>query len=163
MFYLTVAVVILTVLVVIDLALTGAVVRRLRQIEAPATPPGPVARAGADVSRKVGSTAPVLVAFLSTNCDGCIASAPVLAARTPELRERGLTVVPVLLEEAPDVHGLLPVLEQAGPVVVQGDMHDWFAAFGITAVPAYVLVDEGRIAAADLSIDDCLSTASGVR
>lgn len=163
MFYLTVAVVILTVLVVVDLALTGAVVRRLRQIEASATPPGEVARRGADVSGKVGSTGRVLVAFFSTTCTGCIDQAPELAARTPELRERGLAVVPVLLAEAPDEHGLRPVLQKTGPVVVQADMHDWLAAFGVTVVPTYVLVDEGRIAAADLSIDECLATTSGVR
>jgi hypothetical protein len=166
------AVIVLTVLVVIDLALTTAVIRRLRVFEANA------AAARPDVIEiAIGAEVPdfraaeldratllgrrTLLGFYSTTCAPCVAEAPELVRRGPRLAGDGITVVPVLMvPPGTDPGALAGVLAGAGPVITEPPGGPVATAFGAQATPSYVLVDpDGRVAAKG-TIDDCLSLAT---
>ncbi|WP_028048864.1 hypothetical protein [Cellulomonas sp. URHD0024] len=162
--YLVAAVVVLTALVLVNLALTGAIVRRLRADERRALGPDlPRALLGVDVSDKVAPSGRVLVAFSSTTCEGCVRDAPDLVARVPELADAGVSVVPVLLDSGPDSQHIGRTLAGAGAVVHQSSMDDWFAAFGVPGTPTYVLVEDGRTVAADRTLQGCLAASVPAR
>jgi hypothetical protein len=155
------AVIVLTVLVVIDLALTTAVIRRLRVFEVNAAAARPEV-----IEIAIGAEVPdfgrrTLLGFYSTTCAPCAAEAPELVRRGPRLAGDGITVVPVLMvPPGTDPAALAGVLAGAGAVLTEPPGGPVATAFGAQATPSYVLVDpDGRVAAKG-TIDDCLSLAT---
>lgn len=172
------AVVILTVLVVVDLVLTTAVIRRLRTYEAG----GPMAGAPPQtIELAVGAEVPefaadadgsrldrgtllgrrTLIGFFSTTCRPCTTEASELVRREARLTADGITTVPVLmLNGGADPNGLAAVLAGVGPVVTEPPGGAVATAFGAKATPSYVLVDpDGRVAAKG-TLEDCLQLAA---
>jgi len=165
---LTAAVVILSVLVVFDLVLTTAVIRRLRAIES--TDPRQV------IAIAVGAAVPdfsapgldrtallgrrTLLGFFSTTCAPCATEAPELVRRGERLAGEGIAVVPVLMVSAGTEPGpIAGVLAGAGPLVTEAPGGPVATAFGAQATPSYVLVDPDGTVAAKGTIDDCLRLA----
>jgi hypothetical protein len=168
------AVVVLTVLVVVDLVLTTAVIRRLRTYESGGgsvgAPPETIDLAvGAEVPEFAGDGVDraalhgrrTLVGFFSTTCQPCTTEAAELVRREPGLTAAGITAVPVLMMNGgTDPNGLAAVLAGAGPVVAEPPGGAVATAFGAKATPSYVLVDpDGRVAAKG-TFDDCLRLAA---
>jgi thioredoxin-related protein len=153
---LTAAVIVLTVLVLIDLLLSAAIIRRLRETEAqladvmPSTQPG--LKTGTpmpDFSSKDGSftradvlDTPVLIGFFSTGCRYCPTQAEQLAHRSSEIARRGIRVVNVLTvldEDVPD--DITPVLEKSGTVVTEQGPGGLMATFSVSGTPTFLLFD----------------------
>ncbi|MBD5784982.1 TlpA family protein disulfide reductase [Cellulosimicrobium terreum] len=180
---LTAAVVVLTVLVLLNLALTGAVIRRLRVDAAAAgglresasgvvptpldLPVGavvpPFAAAGEDgeiLTRDDLLGARTLVAFSSTTCAACVTQAPGLVAESELLAGQGIVVVPVLVGED-DTHDLAAKLRPAGPLVREPHGGPCSAAFGLRGTPSYALVGpDARVLAAGLVLADVVSAGA---
>ncbi|MER7009631.1 TlpA disulfide reductase family protein [Dactylosporangium sp. NPDC000555] len=170
---LTGAVVIISLVAIVNMLMLGAVLRRMRQYEQRgATPPRTVEIA-------VGSAAPefdvfatdgtsfrtddlrsgrTLLGFFSDTCEPCVAEAPELVERAGVLATDGITVVPVLaVEPGGGAQRLLPVLGRLGRVLTEPLHGPVASAFQVRATPSYVLVaGDGRIAATGGSLDDCL-------
>lgn len=153
---LTAAVVVLTVLVLVDLLLSAAIIRRLRDTEAQLADALPPTRTGLrngtpmpDFSSADGSLTradvagtPVLIGFFSTGCRYCPAQAEQLAHRAAEITGRGIRVVNVLTvidEEVAD--DLTPVLEKSGTVVTEHGPGGLMAAFSVGGTPTFLLYD----------------------
>jgi hypothetical protein len=153
---LTVAVVALTVFVLIDLLLTAAVIRRLRETEArlaeltPTTRPGvmtgtsmPDFSAAEDTFTRAGVIgAPLLLAFFATGCRYCPTQAEQLAHRSAEITGQGIRTVSVLTvidDDAPD--DLTPILEKSGTVVTEHGPGGLMATFSVTGTPTFLLYD----------------------
>lgn len=153
---LTTAVIVLTVLVLIDLLLSAAIIRRLRDTEAkladavPSTEPG--LKTGTpmpDFSSTEGSftradvaDTPVLIGFFSTGCRYCPTQAEQLAHRSSEIAGWGIRVVNVLTvidDDVPD--DITPVLEKSGTVVTEHGPGGLMAAFSVSGTPTFLLFD----------------------
>lgn len=175
---LTAAVILLSVLVVLDLTLSAAVIRRMRVYESARTAPpdrGGLAD-GTVVPEFSGATADggtfgsadlagsrTLLGFFATSCTHCVAAAPALAERAEQLAAEGVGVVPVLtLDEvgvaedvAADMH---TALVKAGVLVTEPRPGPVATAFRVKATPSYVLVGaDGRVLASGYSVDECLT------
>ncbi|MEV4282242.1 peroxiredoxin family protein [Actinoplanes xinjiangensis] len=171
MVFLSVAVAVLTALVLIDLVLTGAVIRRLRdtekQIVEMNTPP--------DTGMAPGETLPEftapdgglsradlagkrsLVAFFSAGCRHCPAQAERLAERADEIAGRGITVVSVLGVSEDAGEELAPLLRKAGSLIVEKGFGDVAAAFRTTSTPTLLVFGEdGVLVANGHSLDEVL-------
>lgn len=164
---LVVAVLVVGALCVLDLLLTFGVIRRLRehtgQLEkllqgvpdgtaAVGTTVGPFAATTVDgepVSRE-SLTGDTLVAFFTPTCEPCREKLPgfVEYARSLADRDKVIAVVAGRADEAQDaVDALTPVAR----VLLQDDGDVVASAFGITAFPSFVLVDQtGTVRAAEL-------------
>jgi peroxiredoxin len=177
-YVLSVAVVVLAVLVLLDLALTAAVIRRLRGLEqqrafvpdAGGLPVGDEVPAfevtavdGGSLTGEVFSGRRSLVAFFATNCEGCHKHAPQFAVEAGKLAADGFQVLPVLTPDgagpggAGQEGGLRELLAGAGRLVVdaQGALP---RAFGVPATPSYFAVGpDGRITGKGLSLAECLA------
>ncbi|MGI5237911.1 TlpA family protein disulfide reductase [Dactylosporangium sp. CA-139066] len=161
------AVVVLTVLVVLDLVLTTAVIRRLRTYEdsrsAAGAPPETIRIAvGAEVPEFADADGRrTLVGFFSTTCKPCVTEAAELVRREGRLTAAGIAVVPVLTQHGEeDPNGLRTVLAAVGTVVTEAPGGPVSTAFGTRATPSYVLVDpDGRVAAKG-AFEDCLQLAA---
>jgi thiol-disulfide isomerase/thioredoxin len=170
---LLVAVVLLTLLVVADLALTLAIVRRLRaqpaghavRLTATATDALPVGSAvpaftvgtldGGTLSADALGSGRTLLAFTSESCTTCHAELPELQARLAQVAgEGGAAVVSVLADPAdpPTLPGA--VRDLAALVVETEDDRTLARAFQVSAYPTYVVVDQGRVAEVALSVAD---------
>jgi hypothetical protein len=153
---LTVAVVVLTVVVLIDLLLSAAIIRRLRETEerlADLLPSGqPGLRTGTpipDFASADGSftqadvlDTPVLIGFFSTGCRYCPTQAEQLAHRSAEIAERGLRVVNVVTvidESVPD--DITPLLRKSGDVVTEHGPGGLMATFSVSGTPTFLLYD----------------------
>jgi hypothetical protein len=153
---LTAAVIVLTVLVLVDLLLSAAIIRRLRDTEAqladamPSTQPGlktgtpmpDFSSADGSFTRADVAGVPVLIGFFSTGCRYCPAQAEQLAHRSSEIAGRGIRVVNVLTvldEDGPD--DLTPVLEKSGTVVTEHGPGGLMAAFSVSGTPTFMLFD----------------------
>jgi hypothetical protein len=153
---LTAAVVALTVFVLIDLLLTAAVIRRLRETEArlaeltPSTRPGVMtgtsmpdfSDAEGVFTRAAVDGTPLLLAFFATGCRYCPTQAEQLAHRSAEITGLGIRTVSVLTvidDEAPD--DLTPVLEKSGTVVTEHGPGGLMATFSVTGTPTFLLYD----------------------
>ncbi|MEV6923287.1 redoxin family protein [Dactylosporangium sp. NPDC051485] len=158
------AVIVLTVLVVLDLMLTTAVIRRLRTYEERAAAAGPPPEV---IDIAVGAEVPLaeprligrrtLVGFFSTTCRPCTQEAAELAGRQERLAAAGIVAVPVLtMNGGTDPNGLAEVLGQVGTVIAEAPGGAVVSAFGAKATPSYALVDpDGRVAAKG-TFEDCL-------
>src|SRR5690242_7010580 len=153
---LTTAVIVLAVLVLLDLLLSGAIIRRLRDHEAqladamPSTGPGlrtgtpmpDFTSADGSLTRAGLAGVPVLLGFFSTGCRFCPAQAEQLAHRAGGITARGIRVVNVLTvtdEDAAD--DLTPVLEKSGTVVTEHGPGGLMATFAVAGTPTFLLFD----------------------
>lgn len=170
MAYLAAAAVLVGLLAAVNLLLTIGVVRRLREHTAEL---GELRKRGAagggEVALKVG--APVgefaatsvegrtvtrdtlgdrpLVGFLSPQCRPCKERLPAFvdfAATRPGGRDRLLAVVVGTGEEAAE---LVEKVRRVATVVVEPDGGPIQQAFAVTGFPAFVLVEQGVVAASD--------------
>ncbi|GAA1035871.1 hypothetical protein GCM10009557_45010 [Virgisporangium ochraceum] len=171
--YLVVAVVLTTALGLLNLLLTFAVLRRLREAAArerdAASGVIGIGRTPADFAatdtdgRAVGRddlTGRTLVGFFSTTCSACVEELPRFEARAGDLaggRERVLAVV----------HGDPPAAEEmarrlAGVArVVVDDPHGPVGrAFEVRAYPAWCLLDDGVVDRTDLGADPVPAAAA---
>ncbi|HEX5596094.1 MAG TPA: TlpA disulfide reductase family protein [Micromonosporaceae bacterium] len=173
MAYLAAATVLVGLVATVNLLFTFGVVRRLREhtAELAALRSGGGA-ADSDVTYPVGM--PVgqfdvssvegraitsttlgnrpLVGFFSPHCAPCKEQLPAFIehARTrPGGRDAVLAVVVGTNEETAEV---VEQLRPVATVVVELDQGPTQRAFGVTGFPAFVLVDEGRIAASDFNL-----------
>ncbi|MFC7480934.1 TlpA family protein disulfide reductase [Luedemannella flava] len=146
----------LTVVVLIDLLLSAAIIRRLRDTEAhladlmPSAQPGlktgtpmpDFTSADGSLTRAALAGTPVIFGFFSTGCRYCPTQAEQLAHRAAEIAERGLRVINVVAindESIPD--DITPVLEKSGTVVAEQGMDNLMAAFSVTSTPTFLLYD----------------------
>lgn len=130
MMILTAAVAVLGVLCMLNLAVTTAVIRRLRQQPAaagPQTPPGPGLAPGdtvPDFAIRPVHGPPVdgaslrgrhtVVAFFATACSICGDHAPRLAEQAPAWPSAGLQIVAAILDTGPDEQPHAPARQPAG-------------------------------------------------
>ncbi|MFC7550088.1 hypothetical protein [Plantactinospora sp. GCM10030261] len=163
------AVAVLTALVLLNLALTLAMMRRLREVStmhathgnsgSPALPaPGHPVSALPPSAKAVGDLAPPdvsggshLVAVISPTCPPCQDLADQIAGWGPD----GPIDLVLLVGEAdqPEVAGLIAGLRGLAPVVtVLGD--DLEAGWGVTGFPALLRVTDGSVAAAGHRLSD---------
>jgi cytochrome oxidase Cu insertion factor (SCO1/SenC/PrrC family) len=168
---LSVIVAVLTALVLVDLVLSAAIIRRLRETEATLidlrTPPDTGLPVGATIpdfstgddglSRDDLAGGPALVAFFSTGCSHCPAQAARLASRADELTGDGTRVVSVLTVSEGRADNLSPVLEKTGTLVTESDPGYLTAVFGETATPSFLLFDaDGRLTRRGHELSDVL-------
>ncbi len=171
------AIVILTVLVLLNLLLTGAIIRKLRTYEGtrtaqpadPGLPPG--AQVPSFTSQTVGGdevTAASLaqhatfVGFFSTDCSACVTAVPGFLAAA---RERsgdgagdGLGTLAVVLVGRKSPDPLLAALGDDQRVVVENDQGPLVRAFSAGPTPWFFLVGrDGRIVANALTPAACLA------
>jgi hypothetical protein len=169
---LTTAVIVLAVLVLVDLLLSGAIIRRLRDHEAqladalPSTEPG--LRTGTpmpDFSSADGSLTradllgvPVLLGFFSTGCRFCPAQAEQLAHRGPGIAAGSIRVINVLTVTDESVaDDLTPVLEKSGTVVTEHGPGGLMATFSVSGTPTFLLFDrEGTLIGTGHTVDEAL-------
>ncbi|MDI6097440.1 TlpA disulfide reductase family protein [Actinoplanes sp. NEAU-A12] len=171
MVFLSVAVVILTALVLIDLVLTGAVIRQLRDTEKQLvemnTPPDTGMAPGelmpefvspdSDLSRTDLAGKRTLVAFFSTGCRHCPAQAERLAERADEIAGRGITVVSVLGVSEGDTEELSPLLRKAGRLITENGSGEVAGAFRAFSTPTLLVFGEdGVLVANGHSLDEVL-------
>jgi hypothetical protein len=169
---LSAAVVVLAALLLVDLVLTFAIIRRLREIETKLidmnTPPEsglPVgepmpefAAADGTVSRADLAGGPALIGFFSAGCRHCPAQAEELADRAEELTAQGVRLVSFLSVGDGAVDELSPTLRKAGPLVTEPEPSLVAAAFQESATPAFVLFGaDGRLTARGHDLDEVLS------
>ncbi|GIE99577.1 peroxiredoxin family protein [Paractinoplanes rishiriensis] len=161
MVLLSVAVAILTVLVLIDLVLSAAVIRRLRDTErqlveittppqtgmAPGEAMPDFTAEGGDFSRADLAGRAALVAFFSSGCRHCPAQAERLAERADDLAARGVTVVSVL--GVGDDDELSPLLRKAGRLVTEPGFGPLAGAFQVDSTPTLLMFDEAGVLVAN--------------
>jgi thiol-disulfide isomerase/thioredoxin len=173
------AVILLAALVILDLVLSGAVIRRMRVYESVhnAPPDRGGLPDGSAVPEFSASTADgdtfaaadlvgarTLLAFFATSCRHCVAAAPALADRAAQLGAEGVGVVPVLtLDEVGEIEGaaedMRAVLAKAGTLITEPRPGPVVTAFRVKATPSYVLVgSDGRVLTSGYSVDECLAS-----
>lgn len=155
---------VLTVAVAADLLLSGAVLRRLRDLEARldrdaapvGLPLGAPLPAAALRHHPDLATTPLLVGFFSTTCRYCPDQAALLAERAAAYTGAGIRIVSVVVT-APgdDATTLTGVLDAAGPVIVETGPGELMPAFGTAGTPAFLHFDAaGTLAARGVTVDD---------
>jgi hypothetical protein len=159
---LSAAVVVLAALLLVDLVLTFAIIRRLRETEAKLiemnTPPESGLEVGArmpefattdgTLSHADLADAPALIGFFSAGCRHCPAQAEQLADRAEELNTQGVRVVSVLSLGDGAVDELSPTLRKAGLLVSESEPNPVAAVFQEAATPSFVFFgDDGRLLA----------------
>jgi hypothetical protein len=169
MVLLSVAVAALAVVVIVDLVLSTAVVRRLRELEerigdATAPPPsGPAVgtampqfvTADGTLSQADLIGGDVLVGFFATGCRFCPAQAEQLAGRTGELA--GVRVVSVITEQGESDAELETSLRAAGRMITEEAPGVTMRAFGVSATPTFLLYgDDGLLTARGNELRDLL-------
>jgi peroxiredoxin len=177
MAFLAVAVAALAALVLVDLVLSAAIIRRLRETEerldgldAAAMPglmvgesmPEFVAPDGT-VSRAdlVGGRA--LVGFFAAGCRHCPAQARKLADRAGQLAASGIRLVSVVTVPEGEADELTATLQGAGPLVVESGSGTVMAAFHELATPSFLLFDvDGRLLVRGHDVDALLDSRDGV-
>ena len=176
MYVLSLAVVVLAVLVLLDLSLTAAVIRRLRVLgEQPPLPDAGGLPVGAEVpafevttadggvvTREAFSGRRTLVAFYSTGCRGCREQAPGFVAEAGKLAAEGIEVLPVLManghgqDEDEQEGKLRELLAGTGRLVVD-DQGALPRAFAVQATPSYFVVGpDGRVTGKGLRLAESL-------
>jgi thiol-disulfide isomerase/thioredoxin len=148
--------VILGVIEIFHLAVTTALVRRIRAVQT-----GTIA-AGSNIGGpEVGQRGPkpaslpgvpegtdILVGFFSPGCPACRDEAPRFAEAVPELGKGGVRPVVVLNGAAgPDRDSLAAALAPAGVPVLDEAARQAFRAFAINGTPAFFLLRaDGKVA-----------------
>ncbi|WP_214104540.1 peroxiredoxin family protein [Acrocarpospora catenulata] len=165
------AVILLGGLVLVNLLLTGAVIRKLRKItkDSPAggLPVSPGLDVGAEIPAFSALTATdtkvttddfagerTLVGFFSTDCRHCLPKAPAFAATAREAAADGVRVLAVVVEGQEKPANLLAALTDDVSVVVEGEGGAVVDAFAVTAFPSFFLVGpDATIAASSLKLE----------
>jgi thiol-disulfide isomerase/thioredoxin len=139
---------VLGIIEIFHLAVTTALVRRLRAGQAGlAVEPdvgGP--KAGEQAPRPsslpgVPEDTDILLGFFSSGCPACQVQAPRFAAMVPKLAEVGARAVAVLNGIAgPNRDALAAALAPAGEPLLDDQAREVFRSFGITATPAFFLL-----------------------
>lgn len=152
---------VLALLVVVDLALTLAVIRRLRQHmpgSHQADPPfskmvgRPVpdftttATDGSEVTAEALRTGRAFVAFLAVGCGGCHDQLPQLREHVAKLRDAGEHVLVVVNGSDAGASEFVDAFGHDAHIVVENDDASLNAAFGIDGYPTYLVVDDGVVA-----------------
>jgi hypothetical protein len=156
------AVVVLTAVVLVDLALTLAIVRRLRQqADQPTTFVDPhlqrlvgqaVPEVSATATDGTAVTAQLLrggttfVAFVATGCGACHDDLPRLRDHLAQLRSGGMGTLVVVDGDVDDE--LVTALTGVAPVVVEPDgdgRRPLLGGLGIDAYPTYLALDRGTV------------------
>lgn len=156
------AVVLVGAVAVLNLALTMAVIRRLRRNEQNMMPPPmesgpPVGSAlpefsaesldGAAVSRDALSGSPAVFAFLSTTCSACKPSIPHLVEYTKSEGLKPSQVVAVIGGQRDEADEILTALDGCATAVVEEPGGAISSSFDINAFPSFVFADaEGNVA-----------------
>ena len=171
MAFLSVAVAVLTALVLIDLVLSGAVIRRLRDTEkqlveittppetgmTPGEPMPDFVSSDGDLSRPNLVNIPTLLCFFSASCRHCPVQAERLAERADEIAGRGITVVSILAVSEGDADELTPLLQKAGRLISGTGSGELMSTFKAEATPTFLLFDQhGVLSANEHSIDEVL-------
>ncbi|GLW11747.1 hypothetical protein Misp01_68750 [Microtetraspora sp. NBRC 13810] len=172
--YLVAAVVFVGLLGAVNLLLTLAVIRRLREQPArlssdhPARPPlvaagtplpelTATATDGTTVSRDF-FTGPTLVGVFSTSCTACLERLPEFTTRARSLGPgRALAVV---VDDQGDAGAFTAALTPVAPLVVEPPDGPLGKAFQVSFFPTFYLVDGAVINAAALTPDDLPLAAS---
>ena len=164
---------VLTVLVFVDLVLSAAIIRRLRETEttliALQTPPDtglPVgasmpefSSANGELDRRDLAGEPAVIAFFSTTCSHCPAQAEQLAARADEFADTGTRVVSVLAAAEGTPDDLTPMLRKAGLLLTESSTDGLMAVFGETATPSFLLFDaDGQLTRKGHELSDVLGS-----
>jgi len=158
---LTVAVILIALIALLNLAVTTALVRRMRELQPTATRPEDglhrgepvpeftVERAGLPpLTREALRERPTLVAFFATTCPQCASHAAEFARRTAEPAFVGTRILPVLLDTGEDRRGLRALLSEAAEPVVDGTAAELSRLFRSRGTPAYFLIGtDGTVAA----------------
>ena len=147
--------VILGVIEIFHLAVTTALVRRIRTVQAGTTALPTIG--GPEVGQRgpkptslpgVPEGTDILVGFFSPGCPACRAEAPRFAEVVPELGKGGVHPVVVLNGAAgPDRDSLAAALAPAGAPVLDEAARQAFRAFAINGTPAFFLLRaDGKVA-----------------
>jgi hypothetical protein len=170
---LSVIVAVLTVLVFVNLVLSAAIIRRLRETETTLielrTPPEtgmPIGSrmpefrsANGELNRGDLAGEPAVIAFFSTGCSHCPAQAEQLAARADEVAGTGTRVVSVLAVAEGTTDDLTPTLRKAGLLLTESGPDGLMATFGETATPSFLLFDaEGQLTRKGHQLSDVLGS-----
>lgn len=168
----TAAVIVLTVLVLVNLLVSAAIIRRLRETEAalaealPSTQPGlrtgtpmpEFASMDGTFSKADVAGTPALFGFFSTGCRYCPAQAEQLAHRAAEIAELGIRVVnivSVINDDVPD--DITTLLEKSGPVVTEHGPGGLMATFSVSGTPTFLLFDRvGTLLGKGHSVEEAL-------
>ncbi|MFJ7630083.1 TlpA family protein disulfide reductase [Streptomyces sp. NPDC097595] len=167
---LTAAVVVLGLLCLLNLAVSTAVIRRLRLLGVRMNPvpgAGPaigdlvpafdvVAEDGTALNPDFLHGRHTLIAFLSTTCSACVAHAPELALRAAGLGASGTQVLMVLLDDGADARGLRKLLSPAGTLLTGENALAFMTACQVEATPTYWLTGEDGTLVAELQDLDSL-------
>lgn len=173
MTFLVAAVVLVGAVAALNLVLTAAVIRRMRQYEsdrssgASQTPydvlggllPGaalPAFRGTAIDGRTVTDhdlrDRPAAVAFLSTDCPGCLERAPEFAAAARAIMARGGRAIAVIIQGAEPADALTAAVDPAAIVSEPADRSGPMTrAFAVKTFPTFFVIDAaGAITSRDL-------------
>ena len=179
---LTAAVVVLAAIVMLNLSVTVALLKRLRSeaVEVasrrpdgpgglPVGSPGPEFAAeavdGTMAEPGVWAGRRTLIGFFATNCPGCSKVVPGFSAEAASLEERGISVLSVL-ETTPgaDPAPLKDLLSRAGTLVVEQKPGSVKAAFGAKVTPSFFLLGaDGRIEGKGLTLEEALPAVAAAR
>ena len=170
---LTAAVVLLALLCLLNLAVSAAVIRRLRDAAgsvpvgvahtpAPAqglvvgerpAPFSVVATNGTTVDRDA-LHGPTLVAAFATSCPDCARHAPELLDRAARCSDAGIDRLSLLVDTGPDRTGLAETLGRAGNLVTGDQAAALMRLLRIPSTPAYLLLDaDGSVLATGGELD----------
>ncbi|MFI6780636.1 TlpA family protein disulfide reductase [Micromonospora sp. NPDC050276] len=173
MLFLSTAVAILAALVLVDLALSAAVIRRLRETEAKivemTSPPASGLSVGAPLPEFVSpdgqvssadlTGSPALIGFFSAGCRHCPAQAEKLADRAEEFGGAGVRVISFLTVGEGMTDELGPTLRKAGLLVMDDSPSAVMAAFQVQGTPSFVLFGaDGRLAARGHDLSEVLGS-----
>lgn len=173
MLYLSIAVALLAALVLVDLVLSAAVIRRLRETEAkliemttPSASGLPVGAAmpefvspDGQVSSADLAGSPALIGFFSAGCRHCPAQAEALADRAAEIGGAGVRVVSFLTVGDGAADELAPMLSKAGLLVTEGDTSAAMTTFQVQGTPAFVMFGaDGRLVARGHELSEVFSS-----
>lgn len=156
---LSVAVAVLTALVLLDLVLSAAIVRRLRETEKQlieiTTPPDTGMTPGDQMPDFLSSDGQVarsdlvgtrsLVAFFSDDCRHCPTQAERLAQRADEIAGSGLTVVSVLHVAGGSAEDLTPLLSKAGHLILENGTDELMNVFRADSTPTFLMFDDAGV------------------
>jgi hypothetical protein len=147
MIALAIGLAVLGVIELFHIAVTTALIRRVREGGSPPAVPDPggpaIGEPGPRLERlrEGAGDAGVLVGFFSAGCDSCGVEAPRFAAAVPELGKAGLRPVAVFGGPAgEDRDSLTQMLAPVGTRLLDGAAREAFRAFAIKATPAFFLI-----------------------
>ncbi|MEW9534021.1 TlpA family protein disulfide reductase [Microbispora sp. NPDC049125] len=162
------AVILLGGLVLVNLLLTGAVIRKLRKI----TKESPAGRGPASFGLAVGAEVPAfsaltvtdtkvttddftgastLVGFFSTDCRHCLPKVPAFVAAARDAAADGVRAIAVVVEGEEKPADLLAALTDDVSVVVESEGGAMVDAFAVAGFPSFFLVGpHGTVTASGL-------------